>query len=105
MHTMFILETPVINKDIFLACQSSADPCTGLKDQRLKPTLSKMERGGKPGDSPTNDDHIVLFIHNDNYIELSKRHHRVIHDFCLFSTILHTSMIPVCLINNRNTMT
>ena len=72
---MFIWKTRVIHENIFLACQSSTDTLTRFKDSGLSPALSKMERGRKPSDSPTDNDHVVLFIHHDNYIELSKGHH------------------------------
>jgi hypothetical protein len=75
MHTMFILETPVINENILLACQSSTDAFPSLKNERFKSALSKMKRRRKPSNSPANDDRVVLFMHHGYYIELSKRHH------------------------------
>src|SRR6266487_2020546 len=63
MHTMFIWKPPVVDEDIFFACQSAADTLTGFKDKGLKSALSQVKRGCEACYSPADDKRVIVFIH------------------------------------------
>ena len=60
MHAMFVGKMITIDDDIFLARQSPPGAFIRFENDRFESALSQMQGSGEAGNSPADDDGIVM---------------------------------------------
>ena len=58
---------PVIDDDVIPARKPAAHAFIGFEDEGFESAFGKMEGGGESGDSPADDDDVVVFVHYVDY--------------------------------------
>jgi hypothetical protein len=65
---MFVGEAPAIDLNIISPCQSASGPASSFKDQWLESAFGEVEGGSESGNSPPDNDGIVVVIHWGDYM-------------------------------------